>query len=192
MGLDSVMAIAGESKGKSKGDKAVLDAVWGMGLKMDREVKGTQVWDVALQEATSMGCSDHLLAVKKKWEGWRTLLIDRRESAMIRVAGELEALTNQMAVVMSALDVAMPGQAKLVEKQKNKVAAAQRELDLAKERQDEIRLLERRKKEEEDQVLANAKKVMETEKTEATRKAEIKERKIRKVAAERQDRKSVV
>ena len=130
--LDSVMAIAGESKGKSRGDKAVLDAMWGMELKMDREVNGTQAWDAALQEATSMGCPDHLLAVKKKWEGWRTRLIDRRESAMIRVAGEVEALKNQMAVVMSALDVAMPGQEKLAEKQKNKVAAAQRELDLAK------------------------------------------------------------
>ena len=184
LGLDSVIAIVGESKGKSKGDKAVLDAVWGMGLKMDREVNGTQAWDAALQEATSMGCPDHLLAVKKKWEGWRTRLIDRRESAMIRVAGELEALKNQMAVVMSALDVAMPGQEKLAEKQKNKAVAAQRELDLAKQRKEEIRLLERRKKEEEDQELADAKKVMETEKMEAARKAELKERKIRKVAAE--------
>ena len=65
------------------------------------------------------------------------------------------------------------------------MAAAQRELDLAKQRKDKIRLLERWKKEEEGQALADAKKVMETRKTEAARKAEIKERKIRKVAAER-------
>ena len=67
-----------------------------------------------------MGCLNHLLNIKKKWEGWRTLLIYRRESAKVRVVGKLEALKIQMAVVISALDIAIPGQEKLVEKQKNK------------------------------------------------------------------------
>ena len=43
-----MMAIAGEGKGKKKGDKAILDAVWGMGLKMNREVKGMRAGNTAL------------------------------------------------------------------------------------------------------------------------------------------------
>ena len=50
-----------------------------------------------------MGCPDHLLDLNKKWEEWCTLLMDRKELAMVSVVEELEAFKAQMVVVMSPL-----------------------------------------------------------------------------------------
>ena len=104
LAFDGLLSLAVVGKGK-KEDKAILDSIWNIGRKMDRRGRGDeQAWEPALQEAERMGCRDHVESTKKKWEVWRDRLIDRKELAMIRVAGELETLKNQMAVVIVEIE----------------------------------------------------------------------------------------
>ena len=70
LGLDRIMAVAGRREEKKKVSKAILDSIWSLGIQMDKESKGVQAWDLALQHAKNQGCPDHVLDIKKKWEGW--------------------------------------------------------------------------------------------------------------------------
>ena len=124
--LDSTInwADKGQRKGEGEGrekrkkeDRVYTDPIWNFGRKLDKVVRGEMLaWGVAHQKAERQGCAEFSRGVQRRWEVWRNRLSDRKELATDRLANELGAIRKQLAVVMSELKVALPGQEKLAEK----------------------------------------------------------------------------
>ena len=87
----------------------------------------------------------------------------------------------QLAVVMSVLEVALPGQEKEAEKQKRAIAEEKRKADLEKQKAEELRIVEKKRKEAEARNLEDERKKMEASRSAEAREQEVEQRKIQEI-----------